>query len=404
MVRLGPYRQVFEAHRDSFRKIGYSEKDACAMAQAVVFKPLPESALTCLAPYLESVIPNVKILLEYNQYEGLSLKVNEAVQENANLFRDNDDPKDQTLIVSGVYPGMPGMVVVKALETGCWYAADWALESDEITIGNVRDIGTYYETLAVAVTEGLMPALDLVFLDRTAPLEVEHEFLEAAAFSQEVDVPAVVLDGARPFEEMEYVKFLRNTSVLTETFTAPFELPEMNFTPSMDSGEAIGRLAMNQRALSLIGESYDLAIKALRNPLTVASKNGHRVHEAGDMRSIGGNHVFVDDAKAAKGDLSGVEKQIDTHNDMRSELEDADFQNTGSGYGDQGEEHTKDAGNGYHVKVCLSGGKAHTTVHRNGGSMVKAVGTARSSDTMMNHVDDAMSAAASQPAISGYEA
>jgi hypothetical protein len=44
MVRLGPYKQVFEAHRDSFLKAGYSDVEASVLAQAIVAKPLPETA------------------------------------------------------------------------------------------------------------------------------------------------------------------------------------------------------------------------------------------------------------------------------------------------------------------------------------------------------------------------
>jgi hypothetical protein len=42
MVRLGRYRQVFEAHRKSFRENGYSENESSALPQAIVAARLPE--------------------------------------------------------------------------------------------------------------------------------------------------------------------------------------------------------------------------------------------------------------------------------------------------------------------------------------------------------------------------
>lgn len=401
MVRLGPYKQVFEAHRDSFLKKGYSESEARAMAQAIVARPLPEIALSRAASYYESTLAAAKLMLEFNAFEGVSLKVNDAVQDNAQLFSDSDDPEDLELIVSGVYPGKPGMVIVKANHTGCWYAADWDLNAaGKVTLSNARDIGTYYDQLAIGVTEGLQPALDLMFEDAKTPLEVEQNFLMCSAMNGLFQVPEVSLDGIRPVIEMEFVKYLRNSKVLTETFSTPFILPAISIEPQVK--DSITRFAMVNRAERILEENYVSAITALIPPKSAKTEQRKVVgiDESGDMRQVGGHTVFVDDGKASKGDLGHVEKQISSHNKMRGKLEGAGFKKQGN-YG-HGEEHVKDAENGYHAKVTLAGGKAHTTVHRNGGPMVKAVGTAATAENMMNHVDTAMSAAASQPDVAGY--
>src|ERR1700726_1626848 len=69
MVRLGPYKQVSEAHRDSFVKAGYSDVEASALAQVVVAKPLPETAFGRPARYFASAIPHAKSLLKFDQPE-----------------------------------------------------------------------------------------------------------------------------------------------------------------------------------------------------------------------------------------------------------------------------------------------------------------------------------------------
>ena len=70
MVRLGPYRQVFEAHRNSFLESGYSEKESSALAQFIVAQEIPEFALIRPAAYLAPAIPHAKTLLECDQYEA----------------------------------------------------------------------------------------------------------------------------------------------------------------------------------------------------------------------------------------------------------------------------------------------------------------------------------------------
>jgi hypothetical protein len=88
MVRLGPNKQVFEAHRDSFVKAGYSDVEASAPAQAVVAKPLRETAFGRPARYFASAIPHAKSLLEFYQSEGVSLKVISALQWKCSMFSD----------------------------------------------------------------------------------------------------------------------------------------------------------------------------------------------------------------------------------------------------------------------------------------------------------------------------
>jgi hypothetical protein len=50
MVRLGPYRQVFEAHRHTSHKSGY-ENESSALPHASVAARLPEFALIRPARY-----------------------------------------------------------------------------------------------------------------------------------------------------------------------------------------------------------------------------------------------------------------------------------------------------------------------------------------------------------------
>jgi len=69
MVRLGPYKQVFEAHRGSFLRAGCSDVGASALAQAAVAKPLTESALGRPARYFASAIPHATDIPEFDQPE-----------------------------------------------------------------------------------------------------------------------------------------------------------------------------------------------------------------------------------------------------------------------------------------------------------------------------------------------
>ena len=74
MVRLGTYRQVYESHRDSFRKSGYSENESSALAQVIVAESLPEFALIRPATSFAPAIPHAKTLLEWDQCEGASFR------------------------------------------------------------------------------------------------------------------------------------------------------------------------------------------------------------------------------------------------------------------------------------------------------------------------------------------
>lgn len=74
MVRLGPYRQVFEAHRNSFLESGYSEKESSALAQVIVAQEIPEFALIRPAVYFAPATPRAKTLLECDQYEADSIR------------------------------------------------------------------------------------------------------------------------------------------------------------------------------------------------------------------------------------------------------------------------------------------------------------------------------------------
>ncbi len=70
MVRLGPCKQVFEAHRGSFQKAGYCDVDASALTQAAVAKPLEETAFARPAHCFVPAMQHAKSLLEFDQQEG----------------------------------------------------------------------------------------------------------------------------------------------------------------------------------------------------------------------------------------------------------------------------------------------------------------------------------------------
>lgn len=67
MVRLGLYKQVFEAHRGPFLRASYSGVSAASLAQAAVPKQLKETAFGRPARYFVSAIPHPTSLLEFDQ-------------------------------------------------------------------------------------------------------------------------------------------------------------------------------------------------------------------------------------------------------------------------------------------------------------------------------------------------
>jgi hypothetical protein len=74
MVRLGIYKQVFEAHRGSFLRAGYSDVGASALAQTAVAMPLTETAFGRPARYSASAIPDANSL-EFDQHEHRYFRV-----------------------------------------------------------------------------------------------------------------------------------------------------------------------------------------------------------------------------------------------------------------------------------------------------------------------------------------
>jgi hypothetical protein len=395
-VKIGPYREVYEAHLSNLQSLGYSLEESAALAQTIVARPLPKVTEEQKSSYFESSIPNANLVLE-NLYDGVALKVQDAVSgQYYNLFRDNDDPIFCETIVNGVYPGM---VVVHNKTVNTWYAADWKLTEDSaIVISNVRDVGTYYDTLALAVTESLEPAIDLVQHERLLPLEVEQAYLSSVISGMPFTTPEAKLDGNRPVEEMEFVKYLRTTKALTEAMSQSHVMPGGLVNSRISTGNAIARLAvvgrkirqlentffnakmclarpalgspMNEKSTTLqtvivskenfsksqaialakrndwgsapdeTNESYRFrqhepdackdgslrtitlkeGVKAVVCKLKAGPKTEQRLNEAGDYATLGGHSVYVDQGEAAKGDMSGVEKQIKTHNRMAGEI------------------------------------------------------------------------------------
>lgn len=476
-MKIGPYREVYETHLSNFQSLGYSVEESAALAQSVVARPLPKVTEEQKSDYFESSIPNAELVLE-NLYEGISQKVQDAVSQNYNLFRDNDDPIFCEAIVNGVYPGM---VVVHNKTVDSWYAADWTLtESSEIKISNVRDIGTYYDTLALAVTEALEPAVDLVQYGQLLPLQIEEQYLCAVVSGLPFTSPKAQLDGNRPIEEMEFVKYLRTTKALTEAMSQTHVMPGGLVTPKISTADAIARLAVVGRKIRQLENTFFnakmcLARPALGSPMSeksttlqtvviskdkfskfeaaaLAKRNGwgtnleessdsyrflqhapdscqdgslrtitlkegvkaiscklksspkteRRLNESGDYSTLGGHSVYVDNDDASKGDMSGVEKQIKTHNRMAGDLADEKFKKVASAGWGQGETWSKDGGNGYSTDVTLQGGKAHTTVKRHG-AVHKVIGTATNSPQLAGHIADATSAVSAMPVIAGYE-
>lgn len=476
-MKIGPYREVYESHLSNFQSLGYSIEESAALAQSIVARPLPKVTEEQKSSYFESSIPNATLVLE-NLYDGVALKVQDAVNQNYNLFRDNDDPIFCETLVNGVYPGM---VIVHNQTVNTWYAADWKLsETSEIALSNVRDIGTYYDTLALAVTESLEPAIDLVHYEQIMPLQIEERYLCSVISGQPFHSPKAQLDGNRPVEEMEFVKYLRITKALTEAMSQTHVMPGGLVAAKISTGDAIARLAVVGRKIRQLENTFFhakmcLARPALGSPMTeksttlqtvivskenfskseavalakrnewggdldetadsyrfrqhapdacqdgslrtitlkegvkavacklkARSKTEQRLNESGDYTTLGGHSVYVDSDEAAKGDMSGVEKQIKTHNRMAGDLADEKFKKvSGAGWG-QGETWSKDGGNGYSTDVSLQGGKAHTTVKRHG-TIHKVIGTATNSPQLAGHIADATSAVSAMPVIAGYE-
>jgi hypothetical protein len=312
MVRLGPYKEIFEAHRDSFSAAGYSADESSALAQAIVARPIPESYLGqgqsqgkyATAVYYESAIPSAMLLLEFNQYEAVSLKIQEACHLQQDLFRNDNDPRLVTVIVSGVYPGNPGTAVVKVEETGSWFATDWSITDDgDVKLDNVRDIGAYYETLAVGVTEALLPALNLETYSRDLPLQVESAYLTALAIDNPFEVPAVVIDGPRPVAEMEFVKYLRSAKAITESFSNPYQLQERKMTGKVTSGPGaspVVQLAVVTHRRAVIERAYINAMLAMNAPLAGVGL----LEKSTTLQS-----VVIDKAKFSESEASAMGKR-----------------------------------------------------------------------------------------------
>lgn len=476
-MKIGPYREIYEAHLKQFQSVGYSLEESAALAQTVVARPLPKSTEDQKSAYFEISIPQAKIILE-DLYDGVALKVQDAVTMNQKLFRDANDPMFCETIVNGVYPGM---VIVHNKTCDCWYAADWSMsESGDISLTNVRDIGTYYETLALAVTEAITPAIDLVQYERLLPLEVEQSYLTSVISSIPFSAVKAQVDGNRPVEEMEFVKYLRTSKTITEAMSQTHVMEGGLVKPKISVTDAIVRLAsvgrkirqyeneffnaklclarpslgaaMTEKSTTLqtvivskdnfskseavalakrndwgespdeTGSSYRFrqhdpstcedgslrtitlkeGVKGVVCKLKGSSKTEQRLNESGDYSTLGGHSVYVDNDAASEGDMSGVEKQIKTHNRMASDLEDSKFKKvSGAGWG-QGTTYSKDGGNGYQTDVTLQGGKAHTTVKRQG-SVHKVIGTASNSPQLAGHISDAADAISSMPVIAGFE-
>ena len=68
MVRLGLYKQVFEAHRSSFLRTDYSSLGASAPAQPAVAEPLRETAFGRPSRYFASAIAHAKSLLGQHEH------------------------------------------------------------------------------------------------------------------------------------------------------------------------------------------------------------------------------------------------------------------------------------------------------------------------------------------------
>lgn len=273
MLKIGPYREIYQAHETQFLSLGYSPKESAALAQTVVARPLPVITQEQQAAYFEKSLPQAHDLLE-SIFDGVSLKVADAVSMNSQMFRDADDPSFCESVVNGVYPGHPGMVIVHNI-TGCgWYAADWTMsESGDVTISNARDIGTYYDTLAIAVTEAILPALDLLEQDRLLPLEIEQAFLVATMRGTSFTAPKVQVDGNRPVEEMEFVKYLRSSKVMTEAMSASQIMPAGVVAPEISMGDAVARLAMVRRKICQFENQFFQAKLCLARPTFGAAMN-----------------------------------------------------------------------------------------------------------------------------------
>jgi hypothetical protein len=114
MLKIGHYRPICEAHLAAFPE-HYSAKQSIALVHTRVSRPVPSAILAQSAHWLEASLPQAKFLLE-DLWEGMSLKVQAVICENAARLRDEDDPEFIQLIVTGIYRRNPRLVAVKCEE------------------------------------------------------------------------------------------------------------------------------------------------------------------------------------------------------------------------------------------------------------------------------------------------
>jgi hypothetical protein len=85
LLRIGPYRAIYEARLEKFQACGYPQIDAAALAQSIVAQPLPEVALSSSSGYLEATGPSSAMQLEWNNYESTDLNWQQIVDANKDL-------------------------------------------------------------------------------------------------------------------------------------------------------------------------------------------------------------------------------------------------------------------------------------------------------------------------------
>lgn len=297
-LKIGPYREVYEAHQKSFISIGHSKTDADAIAQAIVSRPLPESALSLRVDYFETILPKVFGLLEFNHYEQVAMQVQSALLGNRSVQSEAGISYLNTVLVNGVYPGF---VTFSIQETGVTYVADWSMtESGDVSFSNVRNITTGYNQFIRGYTQELLPGLDLAQYSATLPFEVESEYMSAQFMEESFPVPSAKLDGLRPVDEMEFLKFLRRSKAIAETTQSPMVFEARSVRSPMNVGEIASRICSSLNRLAEIEKQAVEARVALQRPL-----QGRPMFE----KSTTIQTVVIDKKKYSKSEASAMAKR-----------------------------------------------------------------------------------------------
>jgi hypothetical protein len=295
VLKIGSYREVYEAHRNHFITVGHSETDASAIAQLIVSRPLPESALHAKASYLESTLPLVSKLLEWDTFDVTMNRVSMAVYGNWSMFEAQGAPSFANPEIAGVYPGL---VVLNANQKQ--YAADWTESAEgDISLSNVRDVSAFYRASMSRVVEEFLPCIEIAQHAATIPLEIEKQFLVSKYAGEKISIPAVQLDGLRPALEQEFMKYLRAGGAIKESFESAMELPACEVTGEFTTDDMIRMSQVSAKLASVERQCIEMRV-ALSRP----SMGQSMLEKATTIQT-----VIIDKGKFSESDASSMARR-----------------------------------------------------------------------------------------------